>query len=58
MSEKVKISYTDDNVNKRIFGFIISEDTYFYTIEADGSGTQFKIGKAAIISIKYLNGGR
>jgi len=54
MREKIKIVYKDGQINKLIFGFFCGEDEHFYTVEADKTGTVFKINKNAVISLKFL----
>lgn len=54
MKEKVKLVYKDGQINKLLFGFLDKEDKYFYTIQADKTGTVFRINKNAVISLKFL----
>ena len=55
MKEKVKVVYKDGEVNKLLFGFLCREDEHFYTIEADKSGTVFRINKNVIVTLKFLD---
>ena len=54
MREKVKIVYKDGNVSKLLFGFLCKEDGPFYTIEADRTGTVFRVNKNAVVTLKFL----
>ncbi len=53
---KKKIIYTDNNLDKAITGFIVSEDDFFYEIK-NGFGRTYKIGKKAVVCIKDVGCG-
>lgn len=53
MSE-MKIVYRDGDNTKAVVGEILSEDSFFITLKAIGSGITFRIGKQYIISIKEV----
>lgn len=56
MSEMKKVVYKDNQQTKAVVGEIISEDGFFIVLKAINSGTEFRIGKNFIISIKGMDG--
>jgi hypothetical protein len=55
MSEMKKIVFKDNQQTKAIVGEIINEDSFFITLKAISSGTEFRIGKSYVISIRDMD---
>jgi len=53
-SELKKFVYIDNNITKVLRGYVIKEDDFLFTIEAQGTKAIIVIGKRSIVKIDNI----